>query len=900
MSDDSPRPLFLLDGMSLAFRAYFALPPDLATSDGLVTNAVHGFASMLLSIVKDHQPSGVAVAFDLPGGTFRDEMVADYKGGRSETPEDLLPQFDLIRELVGVLGLPLLSLAGYEADDVLATLATRSRDEGRPVVVVTGDRDCFQLVEDPYVRVLYNRRGVSDYSLYDEAGIIERTGLEPQRYPMLAALRGDPSDNLPGVPGVGEKTAAKLLNTYGDLDGIFSHLSEMTPKLRENLEANEQLARTNFQVMQLVRNAPVDVDPASLHMGGWDPRLAAEFYERLELKNLWKRTTQVLDAGLLGPPSEQDGTSLIPTASPSAQKQVIPESTDQAPLQLEPKVLTGAGAKKSLARWVENTHVVALSRDGTLVAVGSPHSNDVAVFEQPSAEATAVLKSSEPIQAIDSKRVLRTTLSFGVEPAVPSGDAGIASYLLDAAAGSYDLGSLLARHFPGAAATSSVPDGQLNLDAGAPKEDLAREIVAVNALLEVLERGLEAEGLTALYREVELPLVRVLARMEDRGIKVDVDVLGSISHDLTERARALETQVQELAGHPFTVNSTKQLQVVLFDELGLPKGRKTKTGYSTDAATLESLIGTHPIIETILAYREIEKLRSTYGESLLSEVGEDGRIHATFRQTVARTGRLSSEGPNLHNIPVRTEEGRKFREAFVPQEGWELLVADYDQVELRIIAHLAGDEGLLEAFTHGEDIHRSVAAGVFGCTPDEVTHEQRERAKMVSYGLAYGMEAFGLARRLAGDVAEAREIMDRYFTAFPGVKRYMDATVAEARSQGFTRTELGRIRPLPELLSGNRNVQMAAERQAMNAGIQGLAADLFKIALIRLDARLSDEGLAARIVLQVHDEVLVECPPEEHDHVELATREVLMGAGDLKVPLKVSLGWGPSWAAAKG
>ena len=388
--------------------------------------------------------------------------------------------------------------------------------------------------------------------------------------------------------------------------------------------------------------------------------------------------------------------------------------------------------------------------------------------------------------------------------------------------------------------------------------------------------------------------------MEDHGIAVDTEVLQGIADDLTQRAKSLEQSIQELAGHEFTVNSTKQLQQVLFEELQLPVGRKTKTGYSTDAATLEGLLGTHPIIADLLEYREVEKLRSTYGESLLKEVASDGRIHATFRQTVARTGRLSSEQPNLHNIPVRSEDGKRFREAFVPSNGWRLLVADYDQVELRIIAHLANDPGLLAAFEKGEDIHRAIAADVFSESVDEVSHEQREYAKMVSYGLAYGMEAYGLAQRLGGSVAEAKEIMERYFATYPGVKKYMDEAVAEARANGFTRTELGRIRPLPELHTGNRGAQMAAERQAMNAGIQGLAADIFKVALVRLDTRLQREALQARIVLQVHDEVLVESPPDEEAAVEAATREELVGAAELSIPLKVSLGWGTSWASAKG
>ena len=893
-AEDGPGPLFLLDGMSLAFRAYFALPPDLATSEGVFTNALHGFASMLLSIVRDHQPGALAVAFDLPGGTFRDDLVEEYKGGRAETPDDLLPQFDMIKQLVEVLAIPIVSKPRFEADDVLATLATSARDVGRSSVVVTGDRDCFQLVEDPYIRVLYNRRGVSDYTLYDEAGIIERTGLEPARYPMLAALRGDPSDNLPGVPGVGEKTAAKLLHTYGDLPGIFANLEALTPKLRENMSANEERALKNFEVMTLVRDVPLAVDPQDLELGGWDRAEAQALFERYELNSIWRRTVALLDAGAFG--SGTGGASTPPLA------------TSNEPLEssmtgsLEISVLDEVGSIPVAESAATGRHTVALSAAGDLLATAAAGSSAVAIVPVESPSSREVLCSVEPMQALDSKRVLRAAITAGNEsPAIPSGDAGVAGYLLDAASGDYGLRALMATYLPSVAVNEeSATEGQLALDQTADRHALASEVVAVDQLLLAMEPRLEDEGLGALYRDIELPLVRVLARMEDRGIAVDVEVLRSITEDLTQRVGALEASIQELAGHPFKVNSTPQLRQVLFEELGLPPGRKTKTGFSTDASTLEGLLGQHPIIEALLRYRELEKLRSTYGDTLLAEVQPDGRIHATFRQTVARTGRLSSEQPNLHNIPVRSEEGRRFREAFVPTPGWGLLVADYDQVELRIIAHLSGDEGLLAAFASGEDIHRSIAAGVFGVEPASVSHEQRERAKMVSYGLAYGMEAFGLARRLGGDIGEAKEIMDRYFAAFPAVKGYMDATVAEARAQGFTRTELGRIRPLPELISGPRAAQAAAERQAMNAGIQGLAADIFKVALVRLDRRLETEDLAARIVLQVHDEVLVEAPPDERERAEAATIEELTQAAALRVPLKVSLGWGSSWATAKG
>jgi len=882
--------LFLLDGMSLAFRAYFALPPDLATSDGLVTNAVHGFTNMLLSIVRDHRPGALAVAFDLPGGTFRDAMVEDYKGGRAETPPDLLPQFDMIRDLVRTLGIPLVSCPSFEADDVLATLATRSRDERRPVVVVTGDRDCFQLVEDPFVRVLYNKRGVSDYHLYDEAGIIDRTGIEPQRYPMLAAMRGDSSDNLPGVPGVGEKTAAKMLTSFGDLDGIYAHLDELTPKLRENMAANEALARSNFAVMTLVRDVPLDVDPLDLEMGGWHRADVQELFDRLEMRGAWRRVADMLDSGLLGPGI--DGSSGVEFST------VMPDRVETQEL-----VVTLAGSDRVpsiVAACGAGVHAAVLSDDATEMALVLPGAAEVAVITAPSEAWTEVLLGAAAIRSDDAKRILRQTLAAGGNPVVPDGDVGIAGYLIDASTGEYDLATM-ARHHLAAVDTSDLgASGQLSLDARPGDEVLALSAVVVDRLVSALEPKLSELGLMDLYRQVELPLVRVLARMEDRGIAVDVDELRAIAEDLQSRVGELEQRVQDLAGHPFKVNSTQQLREVLFEELGLTPGKKTKTGYSTNAAVLEGLRGEHPIIEAILEYREIEKLRSTYGESLLAEVSSDGRIHATFRQTVARTGRLSSEQPNLHNIPVRTQEGRRFRKAFVPTTGWSLLAADYDQVELRVIAHLSGDPGLLAAFSSGEDIHRSIAANVYSIDPEAVSHEQRERAKMVSYGLAYGMEAFGLAQRLGGNVAEAREIMDRYFAAFPGLRAYMDRAVAEAKETLQTRTELGRIRPLRDLAAANGAVRAAAERQAMNAGIQGLAADIFKVALVRLDDRLERERLEARIVLQVHDEVLVEAPPDEREQVESATLEELMGAASLAVPLKVSLAWGESWADAKG
>ena len=882
--------LFLLDGMSLAFRAYYALPPDLATESGLVTNAVHGFVSMLLSIVRDHKPSHLAVAFDLPGGTFRDALVDDYKGGRGETPEDLLPQFDLIRDLLGRLGVPVVSLASFEADDIMATLASRHRDRGGDVVVVTGDRDCFQLVEDPHVRVLYNRKGVSDYVLYDEAGIHERTGVGPDRYPMLAAMRGDPSDNLPGVPGVGEKTAAKLLNQYGDLDGIFAHLDELTPKLRENMTEYEQLARTNLDVMTLVRDVPIDFDESLLAMGGFDRQALKTLFDELEMKRHWQRLEEMLNSGAFGPDGE--------TSEPPPAQQEDREGAADIPVRI-PEPVAAAAVHEWIAHASSPITVVA-DGSGHWVGVAQTSSAEVAVVEDRDEALLTSFTQAQRVRGADIKPLLREALSKLDDVGEIAGDLSIAGYLVDASVGTYDLVALTQRYLPGRG-TDSAMQGQGDLLAGVQAdEDLAERTLLADDLFSILDRSIEEMELGQLYRQVELPLVRVLARMESRGICVDRSVLKAIADDLTTRARDLEVKVQELAGHPFKVSSTKQLQEVLYDELGLPRGRKTKTGFSTDASTLEGMRGVHPIIDALLEFRELEKLRSTYGESLIREVAQDGRIHATFRQTVARTGRLSSESPNLHNIPVRSAEGRRFREAFVAPEGWSLLVADYDQVELRIIAHLSEDSGLMGAFASGEDVHRSIAASVYSIPAAEVSHEQRERAKTVSYGLAYGMEAYGLAQRLGVEVGEAKEIMDRYFAAFPGLRAFMDRSIAEAKRLGYTKTELGRIRPLPELYSDNRNIRMAAERQAMNAGIQGLAADIFKVALVRLDHALSGASLQARLVLQVHDEVIVEAPEQERPMVESLTREALESAGSLRVPLAISLGWGQSWGSAKG
>jgi DNA polymerase-1 len=897
--------------MSLAFRAYFALPDTLSTSSGVVTNALHGFVSMVATIVKDHEPGALAVAFDLPGETFRDGMVEDYKGGRAETPDNLPPQFEMIREVMEALGIPVIEAPGFEADDVLATLATEARDRGCDVVVVTGDRDSFQLIEDPHIRVLYNRRGVSDYSLYDEAGIVERCGVPPSQYVLLAALRGDPSDNLPGVPGVGEKTAAKLLTSYGDLDGIYAHLDELTPKLRENLAANEHLARSNAAVIPLVCDVPLDVHVDQLELGGWDLGTVEAAFERYEMRSHWKRIERLLKSGALG---TSGSGAMASTEGNSKEGETAPEVAvtvaDTVTVGTVTVSTTAGGAAKDLdtlgkgpvalaCRWAGTpgrSDVVGL----TLVAPDGEGSSTAVMVPGDLLPAVTVAKKvasalARPVIGHQVKEIMRSLLPIGIDCTGLTMDTAVAAYLLDASSGEYELGDLRGT------------DGQLELAMGDPSTELAdlaqsmaTEASDMAALAVGYRERIVAEGMVELLDEIETPLVRVLAKMEVAGIGIDRQELQGIADALKTSAATLQAKVTELAGHEFNVNSTPQLRTVLYDELGLTPGKKTKTGYSTDAQTLESLRDAHPIIPALLSYREVEKLRSTYGENLLAEVAADGRIHASFGQTVARTGRISSDRPNLHNIPVRSELGKQFRRAFVPAPGCTFLVADYDQVELRVIAHLSDDPGLIEAMTSGSDVHRVVAAGVYRVPLDEVTHTQREFSKMVSYGLAYGMEAYGLSQRLGVPVDEAAAIMDSYFGAFPRVKAYMDETVAEARDQGFTRTQFGRIRPLPDLNASNYRVRQTAERQAMNSGIQGLAADIFKLALVRLDRELETKKLASRLVLQVHDEVIVEVAPGEEAEVSRLTESALTGAANLKVPLTISMATGPSWAAAKG
>jgi DNA polymerase-1 len=870
----------------------------MATSSGQVTNAVFGFVSMLANVLRDQRPDGVMVAFDRPEPTFRHEAEPEYKAQREKAPDELRQQMVLVREVLAALGVHQVELAGWEADDIIATAATELAGRGDDVVIVTGDRDSYQLVADPHIRVLYNKRGVSDYALYDEAGILERTGVTPELYPQYAALRGDPSDNLPGVPGVGEKTAAKLITTYGGLDGIFDALDEQTPKLRQNLAENEERARRNLDLMILRRDAPIGSIDATTLAPSPDEGEVRRLFDVLEFSTLHDRIMEVLTSS-----QSHDGA---PPIDDEADDDIDPTITEVD--AAEAVSLIGSLAVLDIAgAWSGEPGRSSLRGMAVSLADGDGVAWLTAAVLSDAAVGAA-LAQHRHVRAHRAKEIMRSLLGLGIDLIGLTLDLQVAAYLVDPTDTRSTIAQLLDRFGSRriGVLAGGAPEGQLDLDGSADdgRSEAAVAAIAVGELADSLMAAVESAGVADLHRDVEVPLVRVLARMEHIGIAVDREVLKRIADELNSRVEALAAELRNVAELPsLNLNSPTQLRALLYDQRGLsPAGvRKTKSGYSTDATTLEKLRDQWPeFIEPLLRHRELDKLRGTYGDGLLAEVADDDRIHASFNQTVARTGRLSSEHPNLHNIPVRSDEGRVFRTAFVPAAGHTLLVADYNQIELRCIAHLSGDPGLLEAFNAGVDIHNATAARVFNVEPSDVSVDQRSKAKMVSYGLAYGMEAYGLSQRLGIGVDEASVILEAYFEAFPSVRSYMDRAVADARTKGYTETLFGRRRPIPELLDSNWRVRQAGERQAMNAGIQGLAADVFKIALVRVDAALEAGGHRSRIVLQVHDEIIVEVAEDERDVVGPLVVGLMHDAVDLAVPLEVNVAWGSTWAAAKG
>ncbi|WP_238443480.1 DNA polymerase I [Salsipaludibacter albus] len=892
MAEERPT-LLLLDGHSLAYRAFYALPDTLRTQTGMLTNAVYGFTSMLIKMLGDREPDGVAVAFDKGRDIARTEAYPEYKANRSAPPDEFRPQVDLIKQVCDVLQLPVLTVAGIEADDVLATIAERAVDDGWHVYIVTGDRDAMQLPRE-HLTVLYTLRGITEMAEMTPDAVEDRYGIRPEQYVYAAALRGDNSDNLPGVPGVGDKTAAKLVNQFGDVDGVYANIDEVGgKKVPAMLVEHQDQVRTNVAVMRLRRDVDVEVDLDQLRLSPWDADAIRKLFATLEFRALYDRfADEVLEAdiadtqasGFQRVPRRLDGGELRGWLggidATDAPVGVVADVSDRVPhLRLDAIGLSHADVDPVSLRLDEAT-----DDDRTALA--------------------ELLAGSHAVVAHDAKVLDHVARGLGVELEAVVIDTELAAYLLAPAQRSFSLDALALQYLQRRleVAEGRGSDDQLSLDVGDDEwEARALRAEAVRQLAEVLATALDERDQRKLLDEVELPLVGVLAGMERAGMAVDRHVLAEMSTTMTERARDLELTIHDHAGHEFNVGSGKQLQEVLFTELELPKTRRIKTGWSTDATQLGNIIDSHPIVPAILEWREVTKLLTTYVDALPPLVDdESGRIHTTLSQTVAATGRLSSSNPNLQNIPVRRAEGREIRRAFtVGGDFDQLLVADYSQIELRVMAHLCQDVGLLDAFRSGEDIHATTAAKVFDLPLEHVDAGLRDRAKAVNYGLAYGLTPYGLGQQLGIPPDEATEIVDAYFDRFPLVGEFLQAAVVDATRDGYTTTLFGRRRYLPDLVSANRNRQQMAQRMALNAPIQGTAADIIKLAMIAVDEQLAAAGMRSRMLLQVHDEIILECPDDEVASATRLVTDAMASVADLAVPLEVDTATGTTWFDAQ-
>ncbi|GAA2580249.1 DNA polymerase I [Actinomadura fulvescens] len=883
--------LLLLDGHSLAYRAFFALPVEnFSTTDGQPTNAVYGFTSMLINVLRDEQPSHIAVAFDRSEPTFRHEQYVEYKAGRQKTPDEFRSQISLIFEVLDALRIPRLSVAGFEADDVIATLATQATAAGMKTLIVTGDRDAFQLVNED-VTILYPIRGVSELGRYDPAAVEAKYGVPPERYRELAALVGESSDNLPGVPGVGPKTAAKWLVKYGDLDGLVAHVDEIKGKAGDNLREHLGDVLRNQQINKLDCEVGLELTPPQLSMGQWEREEIHALFDSLQFRVLRER----LYSSLSAPEPEADEGFDIELAhlEPGALGAWLEQNATAADR-------LGVAVTGSWGRGTGELTALALaSKKGPAVSLDPAE----LIEDDENALAAYLADPSRPKAMHEAKGPMLALYARGLTLEGLTSDTALAAYLALPGQRTFDLADLALRYLHRELRSESDDSGQLTLDGSGEEEaanGLAVRARAVAELADVFDKDLEKRGATRLLHEVELPLVRVLADMERAGIAVDADHLANLSASLGGQVKETEQLAHDAVGHEFNLGSPKQVQQVLFEELNLPKTKRTKTGYTTDSDALTGLLAKdgHPVLEHILRWREVAKLKSIV-DSLIPMADDAGRIHTTFNQMVAATGRLSSTDPNLQNIPIRTAEGRQIREAFVVGADHEsLLTADYSQIELRIMAHLSGDEALLEAFSSGADFHTITASRVFGLPADQIDSELRARIKAMNYGLAYGLSAFGLSQQLRIPPDEARGLMEEYFQQFGGVRDYLQNVVAKARQDGYTETILGRRRYLPDLNSDNRQRREMAERMALNAPIQGSAADIIKVAGLNVDRALRAHGLRSRMLLQVHDELVFEVAAGEQDDLKALVREQMASAYELKAPLEVSMGTGRTWQDA--
>ena len=894
---DDKQTLMLLDGNSLAYRAFYALPAEnFKTKNGLTTNAVYGFTAMLINLLRDESPSHIAAAFDVSRQTFRVDKYPEYKAGRSATPDEFRGQIDITKEVLNALGITVLAEPGYEADDLIATLATQGEQAGYRVLVVTGDRDALQLVS-PDVTVLYPRKGVSELTRFTPDAVLEKYGLTPAQYPDFAALRGDPSDNLPGIPGVGEKTATKWIAEFGSLQALVDNVEAVKGKVGDALRENLSSVVLNRDLTELVKDVPLAQTPDTLRMQPWDRDHIHRLFDDLEFRVLRDRLFDTLAS-----------------ADPE-----VDQGFDVRGGALEAGELAswlsrhGAGERFGLA--VVGTHL-AFDADATALAIvaadGDGRYLDTATLTPADEAALAAwLADPERPKALhEAKLAMHDLEGRGWTLCGVTSDTALAAYLVRPGQRSFALDDLSLRYLRRELRADTPEQQQLSLlddTEGVDDQAVQTLILRASAVVDLaaaLDEELARIDSSALLTNMELPVQRALAKMETAGIAVDLARLTELQSEFADQIRDAAEAAYAVIGKQINLGSPKQLQVVLFDELEMPKTKRTKTGYTTDADALQSLFDKtrHPFLQHLLAHRDATRLKVTV-DGLLAAVGSDGRIHTTFNQTIAATGRLSSTEPNLQNIPIRTDAGRRIRDAFVVgsdngTEFAELMTADYSQIEMRIMAHLSKDDGLIEAFRTGEDLHSFVASRAFGVPIDEVTAELRRRVKAMSYGLAYGLSAYGLAAQLKISTEEAKVQMEQYFSRFGGVRDYLEGVVDQARKDGYTSTVLGRRRYLPELDSSNRQVREAAERAALNAPIQGSAADIIKVAMINVDTALQEAGLASRMLLQVHDELLFEVAPGERDALEALVREQMGNAYPLDVPLEVSVGFGRSWDSA--
>jgi DNA polymerase-1 len=894
---EAPR-LLLLDGHSLAYRAFFALPVEnFSTSTGQPTNAVYGFTSMLINVLRDERPTHIVVAFDVSRRSFRTEQYAEYKAHRLETPTDFKGQVSLVQEVLAALRVPVVVKDGYEADDVLATLARQGREAGMQVLICSGDRDAFQLVTDQ-VTVLYPKRGVSEMARMDPEAVLARYGVGPGQYRGIAAMVGETSDNLAGVPGVGEKTAAKWINQYGSFDGVIEHVDLIKGKVGDSLREHLGGVLRNYELNRLVDDLELSLRPEDTAWRGWDREAVHAVFDSLQFRVLRDRLYEYLETV---EPEAEAGFDLS--------GQILGTGTvrDWLDAHAPVGVRVGVAVSGTFGRGTGNLTGLAVATANSPAAWLDPTALDA---DDETAVADWLKDPNRPKVIHDAKPAMLAFTSHGWELGGLDTDTVLAAYLARPDNRSYDLTDLALRYLQRELRIEETAVAQptlAGLGGGLGDENIVEQNLMLRARATLdLKAAIDAElsrdrdATPRLLTEVEQPLSYVLATMERTGIGADTHYLSDLEAHFAAEVKSAAQAAYAVVGREFNLGSPKQLQEILFIELDLPKTKKIKTGYTTDADALQGLYvqTQHPVLEHLLRHRDVAKLKSTV-DGLLKSVSDDGRIHTTFYQTVAATGRLSSTDPNLQNVPIRTEEGRRIRRAFVVGEGFEsLLTADYSQIEMRIMAHMSKDEALINAFVSGEDFHAATASAVFAVPIEQIGPEHRRRVKAMNYGLAYGLSAFGLSQQLGIKPDEAKVLMEGYFERFGGVRDYLRKIVAQARLDGYTETVLGRRRYLPDLTSDNRQRREMAERMALNAPIQGSAADIIKVAMLRVDKTLRERGHASRMLLQVHDELIFDVAPGERESLEALVREEMGSAYPLDVPLEVSVGGGPDWAAA--